>query len=207
MSQQWDDFSKSLAEESVPRRESLRRLGAVFAAAVLSPLGMDAALAGRNSRTSKRQQDPCKAFCNACPTSLRKRCLADCQACNAAGGHVCGSCGFFSCCNSQQACYGPYCCPEGLASCGNYCADLNSDFDNCGDCGYMCDAPDAFEYGACINGRCEYTCVAEATRCNGTCTDLAWDPANCGECDNACGGSTPYCMWGTCTECPENLTN
>jgi hypothetical protein len=38
----FDEFSKSLAE-SVPRRESLRRLGAVFAGAVLSPLGLGTA--------------------------------------------------------------------------------------------------------------------------------------------------------------------
>ena len=46
----FDEFSKSLAE-SVPRRESLRRLGAVFAGAVLSPLGLGTAWAGR--------RDPC----------------------------------------------------------------------------------------------------------------------------------------------------
>jgi hypothetical protein len=40
----FDEFSKSLAE-SVPRRESLRRLGAVFAGAVLGPLGLQTAVA------------------------------------------------------------------------------------------------------------------------------------------------------------------
>ena len=40
----FDEFSKSLAE-SVPRRESLRRLGAVFAGAVLGPLGLQNAWA------------------------------------------------------------------------------------------------------------------------------------------------------------------
>jgi hypothetical protein len=49
----FDEFSKSLAE-SVPRRESLRRLGAVFAGAVLSPLGLGTAWAGK--------ADPCAAF-------------------------------------------------------------------------------------------------------------------------------------------------
>ena len=42
----FDEFSKSLAE-SVPRRESLRRLRVVLAGAVLSPLGLGAAWAGR----------------------------------------------------------------------------------------------------------------------------------------------------------------
>jgi hypothetical protein len=41
----FDEFSKSLAE-SVPSRESLRRLGAVLAGAVLSPLGVGTAWAG-----------------------------------------------------------------------------------------------------------------------------------------------------------------
>ena len=45
----FDEFSKSLAE-SVPRRESLRRLGAVFAGAVLSPLGMGTAWAAGTTR-------------------------------------------------------------------------------------------------------------------------------------------------------------
>src|SRR5262249_12174792 len=46
-----DEFSKSLAE-SLPRRESLRRLGAVFAGAVLGPLGLETAW--RASRTPAR---------------------------------------------------------------------------------------------------------------------------------------------------------
>ena len=50
----FDEFSKSLAE-SLPRRESLRRLGAVFAGAVLSPLGLQTAWAAGT--------DPCVAFC------------------------------------------------------------------------------------------------------------------------------------------------
>jgi len=41
MTYHWDEFSKSLDDKSVPRRESLRRLGAVFAGAVLSPLALD----------------------------------------------------------------------------------------------------------------------------------------------------------------------
>ena len=47
MNHPFDEFSKSLSEP-VPRRESLRRLGAVFAGALLSPfaLGLGAAEAG-----------------------------------------------------------------------------------------------------------------------------------------------------------------
>ena len=42
----FDEFSKSMAK-SMPRRESLRRLRVVLAGAVLSPLGLGAAWAGR----------------------------------------------------------------------------------------------------------------------------------------------------------------
>ena len=55
MTNHWDEFSKSLAEKSVPRRQSLRLLGAALAGAILSPLGMGTAWAGG--------RDPCKDFC------------------------------------------------------------------------------------------------------------------------------------------------
>ena len=69
----FDEFSKSLAE-SMPRRESLRRLGVVLAGAVLSPLGLGAAWAGR--------PDPCKPFCKCRTTKQQSQCLAACRACN-----------------------------------------------------------------------------------------------------------------------------
>src|SRR5436190_22474668 len=75
MTYQWDEFSKSLAEDSVPRRQSLRWLGAALAGAVLGPFGGGAAWAGK--------QDPCQAFCNRCSNKTkRNQCLAASQACN-----------------------------------------------------------------------------------------------------------------------------
>ena len=68
----FDEFSKSLAE-SVPRRESLRRLGAVFAGTMLSPLGLGTAWAGR--------ADPCAAFCKCRNKAQQTKCLAACKAC------------------------------------------------------------------------------------------------------------------------------
>src|SRR5262245_46449523 len=38
MSNAFDEFSKSLSEETVPRRESLRRLGAILGGALIAPL-------------------------------------------------------------------------------------------------------------------------------------------------------------------------
>jgi hypothetical protein len=68
----FDEFSKSLGE-SVPRRESLRRLGAVFAGAVLSPLGLGTVWAGT---------DPCRAFCKCSNRAQQSQCLTACRACS-----------------------------------------------------------------------------------------------------------------------------
>ena len=136
----FDEFSKSLAE-SVPRRESLRRLGAVFAGAVLSPLGVGTAWAGR--------RDPCKAFCKCGTTKQQSQCLAACRACNGNTGRIGGSCGKYVCCSTAScggvcsdllhdpncgAC-GNNCHALGKTCCGGRCVDLATDFYNCGSCG------------------------------------------------------------------------
>src|SRR4029078_1178158 len=80
MNHPFDEFSKSLSQESVPRRESLRRLGLVFVGAVLIPLALGLETASANPETRRWQtrrfrpasvkpskggsgQDPCQAFC------------------------------------------------------------------------------------------------------------------------------------------------
>ena len=67
MSHQRDDFSKSLVEDSMPRRQSLRLLGAAIAGAVFSPLGT----------AWGASTDPCKAYCNQCSNKTqRNQCLS-----------------------------------------------------------------------------------------------------------------------------------
>jgi hypothetical protein len=179
----YDEVSKSLAG-SVSRRESLRRMGAVLAGAALGQFGMGTAWAAK--------ANPCKEFCNRCRTAKQKnQCLAACKACNNNTSRLCGSCGAYACCGAGASC------------CGNHCADLASDFDNCGGCGAACDDPGPWEYGACIDGACVYDCVDGATVCNGACTDLLWDSNNCGDCGIVCGGDTPLCLEGACgSDCP-----
>ena len=219
----WDEFSKSLAEEPLPRRESLRRIGAVLAGAVLSPLGLESAwAAGR---------DPCKAFCKCRNKSQQNACLAACRACNTDTSRLCGSCGSYACAdlihdvahcgacfhncwsdaraNEQTACVSGACvyeCVAGAVDCDGRCTFLDSDFDNCGRCGNVCAHPGRYEYGACVNGNCEYACVGGADYCYGTCTFLGSDPDNCGACGNVCGGTTPYtsCIQRTCHNCGSN---
>jgi hypothetical protein len=155
MTSHWDEFSKSPAEEALPRRESLRRLGIALAGAVLSPLGLQSASAGRHP---KQQFDPCKSFCKCRNKSQQKACLAACSACNGETWRLCGSCGSYVCCRET----GPS------------------------------------EYGACIDGSCQYWCAEGAIYCDGVCTFLNNDPNNCGVCGNVCGQATPYCSGGQC---------
>jgi hypothetical protein len=176
----FDEFSKSLAE-SVPRRESLRRLGALFAGAVLGPLGLATARAGR--------ADPCEGFCNCHKKAQQTQCLKVCRALNHDTSRVCGSCGSYVGCAAGQSC------------CSGHCADLHNDVHNCGGCGRQCAAPPPGEVVTCVSGLCTYNCGPGAIDCHGTCTPVNSDPANCGACRNVCAAPTPYCNGGKCSAC------
>jgi hypothetical protein len=207
MSHQWDEFSKSLAE-SVPRRESLRRLGVVFAGAVLSPVGLGTAWA--------RGADPCKTFCNQCPKSRRPNCLTACRACGNNPSRLCGACwGGWSCpdfannvsncgaCGNvcwpgpfeDSACFDGECvyaCVEGAVRCDGSCTFLAWDPDNCGACGNVCPA----SAPACSGGFC-YECAPPSVNCGGYCALLDTDPHNCGACGFECAGGS-VCHDGQC---------
>lgn len=174
----WDELSKSLAEESLPRGESLRRIGTVLAGAVLSPLGLGTAWAAPST-------DPCKAFCRCGDKRQQDQCLRACKTCKRDFSRLGGSCGSY------------FCCRDGQTPCGSYCADLASDPDHCGACGFACPEPGEFEYGACVDGECRYACIAGAVYCDGTCTFLDWDDYNCGTCGHVCGINST-CYYGDC---------
>jgi len=214
MSYQWDELSKALANDLMPRRQSLRLLGAALAGAVLSPFGLGTARAA--------MQDSCKEFCSRCSNKTQKnQCLTACLACNGNPSRLAGSCGKFTCCKTA-ACNGkcsdlrsnPNCgacgndCREyGETCCGTYCADLASDFDNCGSCGFRCDDFGPYEYAECVEGACMYGCIPGAILCDGACTPIDSDPYNCGACGYVCPAATPICSGGMChAECPSGLT-
>jgi hypothetical protein len=196
MNHPFDEFSKSLSEESVPRRESLRRLGAVFVSAILGPLalGVESASANPDNRRRWRRprrrplfpplggKDKCASFCKRCRTKRQKeQCLSACNNPN----RLKGSCGNYVCCS------------DGQTYCKGSCVDLQNDPGNCGSCGRTCPADQE-----CVQGNCrDIACPPDQTRCATTCVDLAFDNNNCGSCGNVCGGSTPYCVSGTCSEC------
>jgi hypothetical protein len=176
MTQPWDEFAKSLAEP-LPRRESLRQLGLVITGAVLGPLGLESASAGK--------ADPCKSFCRCGNKRQQDQCLRACKACKKNFSRLGGNCGNY------------FCCRAGQTPCGSYCADLASDADHCGACGFACPEPGDFEYGACVDGECRYACIAGAVYCDGACTFLDSDENNCGACGNVCGSNSD-CYYGEC---------
>ena len=100
MTHQFDEFSKSLADESLPRRESLRRIGAALAGAALMPFSL--ALGAPKPKAT----DPCKTFCKCRNKSQQNACLAACKACSGKTNRLCGSCGSYVCCPSGLTCCG-----------------------------------------------------------------------------------------------------
>jgi hypothetical protein len=180
----FDEFSKSLTE-LVPRRESLRRLRAICAGALLGPLGLETAWAGRKPPSGP---DPCLTFCKCHKKKEQDQCLKVCRASQSDTSRVCGSCGSYVGCAAGQRC------------CNGHCTDLQNDVNNCGGCGRNCAPPPANESAACVSGLCTYDCLPGAVDCNGTCAFLDSDPDNCGACGNVCLAATPFCTDGVCTD-------
>src|SRR4051812_39813457 len=148
MTHPWDEFSKSLAEE-VPRRESLRRLGAVLAGAVLGPLAAGTARAGGKGKPGgKGGPDPCKAICQCSNKRQQDACLAACRSCTGPTRRLCGSCGN-----------------------GIYCTDLADDPNNCGACGNVWQQGPNDEVPRDFN-HCAHSLAEGATLCNRCCIPL-----------------------------------
>lgn len=213
----YDEFSKSLAA-SVPRRESLRQIGAVFAGAVLGQLGLRTAWGQGPAKGS----DPCKAFCHCGNKAQQNACLTACRNCNSNPTRLCGTCGSgyvctdlssvsncgacFNSCNpgpyETAACIAGQCvytCNAGAVNCSGTCTDLANDFNNCGACGARCSDPTPYEVGMCVEGVCAYECVPGAMYCGGLCIPVDSDPDNCGACGDICSEPTPHCVQGTCS--------
>ncbi len=214
MTHPFDELSKSLADESLPRRESLRRLGLLLTGAVLGPLatGLNAAADGPYpyfrfralSRRAPKPVDPCVSFCGRCTKSRQSQCLNACRACGGQTNRLSGSCGSYTCVDTSRdpncGAIGNNCSASGLACCGGTCIDVGNDINNCGGCGVVCGGATPF----CIAGTCTAggdECASGLTKCGSTCIDLSQDANNCGACGNVCGGQTPYCNQGQCSQC------
>ncbi len=79
-------------------------------------------------------------------------------------------------------------------ACTSKCTDLQSDNQNCGSCGVIC------EYGQqCVSGVCTAACdEVGLTECSNACVDVNSDPKSCGSCGTACDQSEK-CISGVCT--------
>lgn len=191
MTNSFDEFSKTLAESSIPRRESLRQLGAVLAGVFGAwTVGSGSASADawkrdhRRCKKSKRRKDPCVDFCNRCRGSKQTQCISACRACDNDPKRLRGGCGTY------------ICCAPGLTYCGGRCVDFKTDSNNCGSCGRVCS-----DGQTCVNGTCSgggNECDPGLTKCEFACVNLLSDKLNCGSCGNACAAGTT-CVNGTCT--------
>ena len=101
-------------------------------------------------------------------------------------------------------------CPSTQSLCGDSCATLSHDPQNCGACGVTCGAGEA-----CSAGECTTTCGGEQSFCSAGdagdagspyCATFASDNANCGGCGVACAAGE-MCSNGSCqTTCGSSQT-
>ena len=100
-------------------------------------------------------------------------------------------------------------CEAGLTDCGGVCVDLQSDMNNCGACGEVCESglvPVECRSGVCERANCpvgiEYCGAVDG------CRDLTSDPEHCGACQNPCASG--ICSGGVCATgggCAEGQTD
>lgn len=86
-------------------------------------------------------------------------------------------------------------CSEGQEICDGACTNLDTDRQNCGECGESCAGGTVCEDGACVAN-----CSEDRNECDGGCADIQTDPEHCGECGNACdfAGAAGACVAGEC---------
>lgn len=96
----------------------------------------------------------------------------------------------------------------------NHVPDLNTDINNCGDCGKTC-PPRLNSITACEGGKCSYKCNDGFVDCNNNPADgcevnTNIDKSNCGSCGFSCDDNIPCtedkCENGVCTKvdnCPD----
>jgi len=116
-------------------------------------------------------------------------------------------------------------CSAGFGDCDGALANgcettLGSDAKNCGQCGNVCGPREVCVNGGCTCQKCSLphartrcanqmcvfdVCLPGFGDCNGNQNDgcetpVNADPKNCGGCGLACGGKTPFCEGGKCTD-------
>lgn len=94
------------------------------------------------------------------------------------------------------------CGPGTAVKCGDTCVDTQSNSQNCGKCGTVCD-PSL----VCSHGLCATVCASGTIHCGNDCIDQGSDVNNCGGCNKKCPPGN-VCSKGSCTlTCQDTLTN
>ncbi|MGM0559220.1 MAG: hypothetical protein ACQEVA_22735 [Myxococcota bacterium] len=88
-------------------------------------------------------------------------------------------------------------CLRWETNCGGECVDRQSDPENCGACGNVCEGGKL-----CSSGTCVHNCPEGTRRCGDACVDLDTSEEHCGACDNRCAnaGAEGFCRDGTCED-------
>jgi hypothetical protein len=98
-------------------------------------------------------------------------------------------------------------CEEGLVECNGECVDTQTDLDNCGECGNVCefDHADAIcDAGSCLMANChEGWDDCNGDPADGCETDLLNDRENCASCGHVCEEGL-VCIGGECVVCPDD---
>ncbi|MBI2893202.1 MAG: S8 family serine peptidase [Deltaproteobacteria bacterium] len=129
------------------------------------------------------------------------------EVCGAPARCVAGQCVLPEDDNDSENCYwtGLACAAEVPVCCEGRCTDLDSDRENCGDCGHAC--PFGFDWsccdGVCVDTTtdhdncwtCGQACADDEQCCNGQCSDVSADVVNCGQCGYHCPQTLPLRPW------------
>ena len=96
-------------------------------------------------------------------------------------------------------------CGSGQMECNGACADIQTDSENCGTCGYVCDTGMACQGASCVcatgyvscSGQCVLSnsdhCGASCAACQGS------DVCSNGQCSSSCGSGSTTCPDRTCS--------
>jgi hypothetical protein len=183
-----DRLARALAEDEMPRRQLLGRLGGVIAAVVFT--------------------DPVAAVA----AGKRKKCKHGHVACGndcCAPGEVCHTVKRGRRVHKRCACSKP------RAVCGGQCIDLASNAEHCGTCGKRCAPGEACHAGKCAThaecvhaGDCPQAPACHAATCvGGVCgTSVLAEGTACGSGAMVCDGSGTCVGCNTAEDCPATGT-
>jgi hypothetical protein len=193
MSEMFDRLAK-LAAGGVSRRDALHYLGGFLAGGFLAALPSRARADDDHKHKDKDHDDDddddqneeinekCHKFCEKCPrrpAAVHGLCMAHCKRFlhKNPKGTLCGAC---TAKNPFTGCPSTATCCAATATAAAYCANLNTDANNCGKCGTKCSS--GTTPGCCAGG----------------CVDLSSDNNNCGACGTKCA-SGKTCTKGVCS--------